>query len=67
MHYIMIKQVFWKINNVQKQKRFKYFCISNYFILVIRPKENSFQVKAKLSVVQLKYRMFSSSNFVPFF
>lgn len=51
MRYVMIKQVFWKINNVQKQRRFKYFCIPNYFILVIRQKANSSQMKSKLSVV----------------
>lgn len=69
MHYVMIKQVFGKINNVQKQRRFKYFCISNYFILVIRQKANSFEMKSKLSVVQLKYRILNSSNsnFVSFF
>ena len=51
MHYVMIKQVFWEINNVQKQRRFKYCCICNCFILVIRQKENSFQMKSKLAVL----------------
>ena len=51
MHYVMIKQVFGEINNVQKQRRFKYCCICNCFILVIRQKENSFQMKSKLAVL----------------
>lgn len=38
---VMITQVL-ETDNVLRQTRFKYFCISNYFIPVIRQKANGF-------------------------
>lgn len=53
MHYVMIKQVFGEINSVQR--RFKYCCICNCSILVIRQKAKWLSNEIQACCAMVKY------------